>query len=172
MFKELGAEINSLNNEIATIKRHYQLRMQDILKELFDAFLIKYEGVVEYLRWKQYTPSWNDGEACEFRCEELFIKLVLDENADETELSDINTIFLDVKPGYIANELWETYCRLSLELNIHAPELREDISNLQAMFSSIDEESMQIMFGDPVSVAVHLAEGKSVFTVEDYEGDY
>jgi hypothetical protein len=172
MFKELETEMANLNNEIATVKQHYQVRMQDILKELFDAFLIKYEGVVEYIRWEQYAPAWNDGDACEFSVRELFVKLTLDEDADDEELSDIDNIFLDTKPNYISKEVWDRYCGISLELIVRAPDLQSDINKLKTMFSSIDEEAMQLTFGDPVSVAVHLGDGKSVFNIEYYEGHY
>lgn len=41
---------------------------------------------VEAVKWSQYTPYWNDGEACTFQVGEIYVKLTGDlEDAGEEE---------------------------------------------------------------------------------------
>lgn len=53
------------------------------LKRSFGEYFEKYPDVAG-LRWSQYTPSWNDGEACTFGVGEL--QACDPESGDEIEL--------------------------------------------------------------------------------------
>jgi hypothetical protein len=100
--KTLQEQINELNNQMRE-------KSKELMKEAFRDFLGKYDEVVENIYWTQYTPHFNDGEACEFGVNDVFILLKDDEEACEYEGSSlydkdsINTI----KEHIVKWEAWE-----------------------------------------------------------------
>lgn len=71
--------------------------------EALDALLAFPE--VEAVRWHQYTPYFNDGEACEFSIYEAHVKFAGDDDSGESEdgFRDASGVY---PPGY-----WETHER-------------------------------------------------------------
>ncbi|MBM4707887.1 hypothetical protein GS982_01575 [Rhodococcus hoagii] len=64
---------------------------------------------VEAVRWEQYTPYFNDGDACEFGIREVRIKFVGgDEEAGEREDGFIES-GLDFPPGYFDTHSYGDY---------------------------------------------------------------
>lgn len=80
--KTLQEQINELNSQMRE-------KSKDLMKEAFRDFLGKYDEVVENIYWTQYTPHFNDGEACEFGVNDVFILLKDDEEACEYEGSSL-----------------------------------------------------------------------------------
>lgn len=79
-FAELLEEINTLES----IQKEYDSQAERILKIGFKDFLTK-NSVVKALRWTQYTPGFNDGDACEFTVSDLqvFFEDPKDDSDDE-----------------------------------------------------------------------------------------
>jgi hypothetical protein len=86
MMKE---EHKTLQDQINELNKKMQDKSKDLMKEAFRHFLEKYEEVVECVFWTQYTPYFNDGEACEFSVHDMFIRLKDDEDACDYEGSTI-----------------------------------------------------------------------------------
>lgn len=122
------------------------------LKKDFPALLAplfeKYPGV-KNVRWTQYTPYFNDGDACEFSSNAGYADLNYDgyEDQDEDEDESEETVKVEAEP-------------------IAAPEEAED--EFQEVLASIDDSFYKDLFGDHVEVTV-LRDG--TINVEEYEHD-
>lgn len=77
-YKTLQQKINELNEQMRT-------KAKELMKEEFREFFEKYDGVVHNLFWTQYTPYFNDGEACEFGVHDVWITLKSDAEDDDYE---------------------------------------------------------------------------------------
>lgn len=100
--KTLQEQINALNDKM-------RKNSKELMKEAFRSFLEKYCEVVENIFWTQYTPYFNDGEACEFSVHDVFILFKDDEDACEYEGSSIyDQDSIDKLKKQIADiEAWE-----------------------------------------------------------------
>lgn len=67
---ELSAIVTQLKAMQARFKQDGERLLEGAFKELFDA-----HPDLLAVRWKQGTPSWNDGEACYFRLGEMRFKI-------------------------------------------------------------------------------------------------
>lgn len=76
-FDETTAKINELNQLLKE-------KSKVLMKEMFASFFKKYETTVECIFWTQYTPYFNDGEACEFGVNDSHI-IMKDRDEDEDE---------------------------------------------------------------------------------------
>lgn len=80
-----------------------QRPIEELLEALDDVLA---SDAVEAIRWTQYTPYFNDGEACEFSVHEPYIRFVDgDEEAGEREDGFVDSAG-DYPPGY-----WDTHAR-------------------------------------------------------------
>jgi hypothetical protein len=69
------ASISELKRELTALKERFKQDGQNEFKKEFAAIFEKYPQV-DALRWAQYTPYFNDGDACIFGVGELTIRLV------------------------------------------------------------------------------------------------
>lgn len=83
-FKTLQERIEALNTEM-------QEKSKVLMKEALRDFFEKYDGVVQNLFWRQYTPYFNDGESCEFSVYDTHIILVI--NKDEDDEDEGSTVY-------------------------------------------------------------------------------
>lgn len=75
MNQEYKTKIAELNEAMAAIELQKKRLAEDIgSKPFFEAFqkLTKVVPEITRLSWTQYTPHWNDGEACYFSVHEWF----------------------------------------------------------------------------------------------------
>jgi hypothetical protein len=113
------------------------------------------EGLEE-IRWTQYTPYFNDGEACTFRIGSVYFKL-----KDAPEDSGDN------EDGY--QSVWD--------INYHRKEAKEGehpaTTQLQAIVDLINndeiEDVLYDMYGDHMEVTFDVAAGKA--NAEEYDHD-
>ena len=56
---------DDMNKEMAELKKVYQTKTQEIFKLVFKQFF-ESNPEVNVVGWRQYTPYFNDGEACIF----------------------------------------------------------------------------------------------------------
>lgn len=109
LLKTLKMEHKTLQDQINELNKQMREKSKELMKEAFREFLEKYDEVVENIYWTQYTPYFNDGEACEFGVNDVFILLKNDEEACEYEGSSlydkesINTL----KEQIVKWEAWE-----------------------------------------------------------------
>jgi len=89
LLNTLKMEHKTLQEQINELNKQMREKSKDLMKEAFRDFLGKYDEVVENIYWTQYTPHFNDGEACEFGVNDVFILLKDDEEACEYEGSSL-----------------------------------------------------------------------------------
>lgn len=89
ILNNLKNEHKSLQNKINELNSQMQEKSKLLMKEAFRDFLGKYDEIVENIFWTQYTPHFNDGEACEFSVNDVFILLKDDEDACDYEGSSL-----------------------------------------------------------------------------------
>lgn len=90
ILNELKKEHKSLQDQINALNKQMQENSKELMKEAFRDFFEKYQTIVDNVFWTQYTPHFNDGEACEFSVHDVFIALKDDEEACEDEGSNVS----------------------------------------------------------------------------------
>jgi hypothetical protein len=109
LLNTLKMEHKTLQEQINELNKQMREKSKDLMKEAFREFFTKYDEIVDNVFWTQYTPHFNDGEACEFGVHDTFILLKDDEEACAYEGSSlydqdsINTI----KEQIAKWEAWE-----------------------------------------------------------------
>lgn len=102
-------EYSEMQKQINELRSQMQEKSKELMKEAFREFFEKYEEPVECIFWAQYTPYFNDGDACEFRVNEINILLKDDEDACDYEgssLYDLDNIE-ELKANIQKWEAWE-----------------------------------------------------------------
>lgn len=105
----LKKEHSTLQEQIDNLNKQMQEKSKELMKEAFREFLEKYDDVVDNIYWTQYTPHFNDGEACEFGVNDVYVLLKNDEDACEYEGSTISDKedIRDLKKTIAEIEAWE-----------------------------------------------------------------
>jgi len=156
--KEIELVMDDMNAEMAALKATYKEKMQTILQVAFKAYFESCPEVTTY-SWRQYTPYFNDGEACTFRC---YVDCGFVTNA---------TDYSEVQYGEYDGEeegVWiddPDYGDLNEEL-IPA-HVVEHTANLRRMLARINEDVFLEMFGDHCKVYAT----RDGFDIEEYEHD-
>lgn len=136
-----AAELKKMKESYAAaLKEHARPVVAEQLKAFFDAF-----PDVEAVRWTQYTPYFNDGDACTFGVHDPGVQLksaTVDEDADEY---------------YRWPEAWS--------LRESNPALAEGLKTLR---SSLDADVCEVAFGDHVQV---IAKRDGSVEASDYSHD-
>lgn len=133
--------------------------------QVFLAFMKKYPEV-QAITWTQYTPYFNDGDACVFGVNDLVIhiKEVVDKYLSDSELADeeLKTFddYIDYTYGW-----YETADENDDYLN-HHENLRNDFLMLRELMHGNDEFALGA-FGDHVRVLVT----QDNVEVEEYDHD-
>ena len=146
---------------------------QDDPQRLLDALdaALNIPGV-EAVMWTQYTPSWNDGDACVFGVRGASVKIAGDEEdlSDTDEYDDSETqgfrdtySLYDYGPGGYTDKkfhvIGETDCGLVYDALIELERTLE---------SGRHDAVLSEKFGDPAAVIAT----KDGFKIEDYEAPY
>ena len=166
----LQSRFDALIEEQRALKAKFQTEAQAMFKETMKEFFDKNPGITA-LKWTQYTPYFNDGDACEFRVNEVTFT-----NASPEELDNVNHY------GEYEGEdetVWAIE-NISYGLNskYHANEAAKiraaggiDESSCQLIDKMIQssemEEIMKEMFGDHVKITAT----RDGFDVDEYEHD-
>jgi len=91
MKSELLLEYKELTDRISDLREQAKEKAKTILKEGMVSYFQKHGHLADRIVWKQFTPYFNDGEACEFSVHEpiVVIKPLLDvEEEDEYEYTE------------------------------------------------------------------------------------
>lgn len=76
-----------LANTIAEAQKKIQNETQVIIGELFKEFFEKHGEKVYAIHWTQYTPWFNDGEACEFSVNDFCLAFTEEDYEDREDAS-------------------------------------------------------------------------------------
>lgn len=82
---QMKEEFKTLQERIEALNLEMQEKSKVLMKEALRDFFEQYDGVVQNLFWRQYTPYFNDGESCEFSVYDVRITLVSDDEDDEDD---------------------------------------------------------------------------------------
>jgi hypothetical protein len=104
--------------------------------------LFESQPSINAVRWKQYTPYFNDGDPCTFRVGENYVQF-----GETTEGGDYDD-------GFVGT--WETRDN---------PEKLAAVEAADEAFSTIPEDVMLVVFGDHVQVTAT----RDGFEIEEYE---
>lgn len=117
---------------------------KDHLTDEMTAIFNKHPELIA-VRWTQYTPYFNDGDACEFSVHEPQFKFTVAGCEDIGEEDDFEEVY--------------TYKGCT------TPQVKQDIAKaVQAIINGVDEADMETLFGDHVEVTA-TREG---FQVDSY----
>lgn len=147
-------------DKIGSSREQVEQRPAEELAPFIEAVL-GVDGVVG-VRWRQYTPYFNDGEPCEFGLGEPYV-------ATETSLATEDGDYGD---GWLSDLVPGSYDPVTRRLIYGdvAPEhaaLVEPWDALTAAYGARYEESLREKFGDHATVTVY----RDRITIEEYEHD-
>lgn len=128
---------------VAEMRAHGADALKIVFREFFEA-----HPACAAVRWRQYTPFFNDGDSCEFRVGDLLVKMVDAPEGYEGDYGDgFDEAFL--YPSSEANR--------SDAFKAAAPALKE--------IGRIDDDFFEMAFGDHAQVTAT----RDGFEVEEYE---
>ena len=154
-FKET---IDTMNTELAALRKSYQERSQSILKEMFKLFFDE-NPEVKVVGWRQYTPYFNDGEECVFNTyvEYAFVSNTLDyTNIEYGEYCG------DEENVWVEDPDYDSFAK-----EIIPESVRVNSESLRDVLKSIDEIVYLDAFGDHCVVCVT----RDGFDILDYNHD-
>jgi len=118
------------------------------VKDLFE----KTNGLVTAIRWRQYTPHFNDGDPCEFGVGEVCFRLSTQEPNSDSDQDDS-----EYGDGYLS--LWDNGIT-------GIAGLKGTLKEFSASLNEI-EDALKIAFGDHVMVTATV----NKIDIEEYEHD-
>jgi hypothetical protein len=160
--KQLFEQIAKGKEEISKIKAELSGKIKEnfhgLAKELFQSY-----PELKSFGWRQYTPYFNDGEACEFRSQHDYPTINgNDENYGESEQPEgvLDIVKLGSETIYGSN--WNKIPNPN-----YNPYYKEIVDTVKEFLNQFDDEDMKDLFGDHVSI--HITE--EGVDVEDYDHD-
>lgn len=146
MYEDLKSIRKTMDDAKKVVKDLGEQNLKSAFKELFT----KYPDILEIV-WEQYTPYFNDGNACVFGVSDPSVKLA----------SKIHDATIDTKVGpddrYDDERYVEAY-------HIEDMSMRADVMDI---FKLAGDDVMETTFGDHSSVSAT----RDGFTVEEYDHD-
>lgn len=140
-------------DEIIKLKEEFDAKVEAVGQEAIcneiRKQLLELPDGVAAVRWQQYTPYFNDGEACTFRVHDPEFKLT-----DEFVKSSGKDLVSDY------DDLW--YDSWSISYNE-----MDACTGLSKFIQGIPEEVMEAAFGDHVEIEV----SRTGFTVDEVSHD-
>lgn len=188
MTKEL-IDQEAIANQMRDVNRQIEeLRKQsiEISKTVFHTAVSNFFNAypeVAAIRWRQYTPHFNDGDTCEFGVHELEFYSEADYEAlKEGDLDDTYEFNSYRKPSdyvyraaaepdnkyrdYYQKEI-DKYDALVKEKGERFAAVSDGIEQFNNLFNEIDDDVMLSLFGDHVQITVT----KDGIDVDEYDHD-
>jgi len=145
--------VASLSTELKALRESAKAKAKSLFeigtKEIFEK-----HPKLESWKWHQYTPYFNDGDACEFSVNRDYLTISF--NGKEFEDLDNSTFRAD-------NEYAQKYQAEALAED----GLKNAFEHIKEMMDAMDEDDFKQMFGDHMEVTVT----KSGAVAEEYEHD-
>jgi hypothetical protein len=132
---------------------------QDDIRPIFDAILSS--GKVKTVHWRQYAPSFNDGEPCYFSVHEPEFYMGEDwEDADTKYLEEH-------REAGTEGDFWQEVCDRA-DYGAEPEGMKAEIEKLDKLFSA--ESVMEAVFGDGSQIVAwwNAKEGRTEFEVSEY----
>lgn len=172
MSKAKSTSINDAIDEIKSLKA----KQRDVAQGVIDGLrpLIKSTKYISQISWTQYTPFFNDGDACEFRVNDVELRLS-DEGAAALNNRGVHTKYYkagdwdvdnDYDPGTINEAIEKSADVLNYEDFVELQKIVKEIDDINTFIHEA-EDAMKDAFGDHTRVVV-TAKG---IETEEYEHD-
>lgn len=153
---DMIAALNAVGARRAELTKQLETEAAAILRPLLEGFL-KDHPSIESLKWRQYTPYFNDGDPCEFRVRDLYVKPVGGDEDDGDYEDGFITLWIPRDPKYgVYNPE-----------NTGVPLLSAEAVDALGSALSANEEACLAAFGDHVEVTVT----RDGIEVEEYSHD-
>jgi len=163
-----------VEGDIASTKRTPQRPLED-LAPLMQA-LLDDDGIARF-GWRQYTPYFNDGDACEFSAGSLWVARPEDLDPDDPETVDAEELDVDYGSPLGSYEGGEWVpdpdnpgCNHRVGMTYSGPD-RDRYDRCKALSAAIDSGQFDNVlleaFGDHANISV----AREGITVECYEHD-
>jgi hypothetical protein len=150
---DMIAALNTVGARRAELTKQLETEAVAILRPLLEGFL-KDHPSIESLKWRQYTPYFNDGDTCTFGVHELYARIV--DSADD--IGDYEDGYVSI-PGSSSNYFAESgFAECG-----GTRELAGILNDLESALQS-NEEACLAAFGDHVEVTV----ARDGIEVEEY----
>ena len=160
--KDTLKKIDTLRDELKKAEKSAAKEIMGILKELMSA-----NPSLVGMRWNQYTPHFNDGDACEFGVNEPEYQFALGAPAksEDEEDEDSNEGWYD--SYYIDDEFFAKRTDIINAKDI--PKVKKAVKDAHAVFEKLTQmdDQLKAMFGDGVQITVT----SGGVEVEDYDHD-
>lgn len=168
----LQSRFDALIEEQRALRAKFQTEAQAMFKETMKEFFDKNPGITA-LKWTQYTPYFNDGDACVFRVNDVTFT-----NAPEDKLDNVTawgeyegedeSVWVTQNVAHVLSSGSKYYMNKAAKIRA-AGGIDEDSCNLIDKMIQSDEmeEIMKEMFGDHVQITAT----RDGFDVDEYEHD-
>lgn len=151
--------IQEIKDMLEAARKAMRDNVQDAIKGAFRDFFAETDGLVKAVTWQQYTPYWNDGDACTFGVYDP--EYVLDESKLDPSLSDAFEYGLEEVSDWDLRSVEESVLR-DCTNDGGLGQIRQIRAAVQKLQPAFDEDLMEAAFGDHVTVTA---------TVEGFEID-
>jgi len=148
---------------------------QALLKDAFREFLAEHPEILA-LRWDQYTPHFNDGDACVFSVNELQVRVSgipddFGENDDGfvgVEYGNLDPLIDGPSQYNASTNDWERVRDATPEEKALGKKAKAEVKAAARFWKAVqDDDVFLAVFGDHVQVTVT----RKGFRVEEYEHD-
>lgn len=140
---------------------------QHVIHELLSNALKSLNGI-EAIRWKQYTPYFDDGNACVFGLQQVSVKLGENLTAEVFKGKEPRYVEDDIEEGFVSE--WNLghfdEATNSFVMPEAAETLKSFLENLEQNLR-VEEELLETVFGDHAQVTYR----KGDFFIEECEHD-
>ena len=137
--------IDKMNADMKALHNTYKEKSQELMKKVFSEFFQKNTDV-HAIGWRQYTPYFNDGDACEFRSYACY--------AWATNTKDTNNIRYGNYDGDEENVWVSDPDYGSFNIELIPPSVDESLFELRKFLGKIDDDIYLSIFGDHTNVIV------------------
>ena len=161
LFKSTIEERNKKIQDFVEEQRNFMKNsFNNIIKLFFEA-----SPNVKLVTWHQYTPYFNDGEACTFSVGDIYIKLKTEQEKSTGILEPEEYVrWYDDADGYYY--IYRDVKKMSEDLKIPLEEA-ENLRSLSTLINSL-EDNLLATFGDHKSI-IFFADGKMEITTFDHD---
>lgn len=160
--EELILEIKEKQKEIKELQDQLQKRSNEVFKEAFNQIFDKYENLQNF-SWTQYTPYFNDGDACRFDAHTDYI-YVNGEHIDDCDWMNEKKV---ISWGTYNREKRAYEGRIEQDNPNYDPEMANAVADVKKVLGLFDNNFYERQFGDHTKVTI----SRAGVDIEDYEHD-
>jgi hypothetical protein len=151
ILEKINAELEAFKAKKADLTKQLQHDFPKLFTPLFEQ-----SKRINSFGWQQYTPYFNDGDECIFRC-----------NSDYLDINGVNEDDADNddNANFVQKEIWQGKRVPNPNYDANEAEIFEQIKKI---LKAIPDEFYKELFGDHVEVTVNR---DGTIETEEYEHD-